>query len=75
MVDAAWLGANDADLTVVLVDSRRPSAIEDDDTARIIAGISQTSRRAILALNKVDLVERGALLALSVKLNGFRNFQ
>lgn len=69
MVDAAWSGAHDADLAVLLVDSRRAVDTDDDDTAHIVAGLTKSGVAAILALNKIDLVERNKLLALSQSLN------
>ena len=62
MVAAAWAGAADADQTVLLVDAARPN---DRDTQRIIARLAETGRRAILALNKIDLVRRDKLLGLA----------
>ena len=69
MVAAAWAGAADADKTVLLVDAAR--AVQrgiDDDTKAIIARLAETKRRAILALNKVDLVRREKLLAVADEL-------
>jgi GTP-binding protein Era len=62
MVAAAWAGAADADETVLLVDAARPN---DRDTQRIISRLVETGRRAILALNKIDLVRRDKLLGLA----------
>jgi GTP-binding protein Era len=62
MVAAAWAGAADADETVLLVDAARPSG---RDTQRIISRLVETGRRAILALNKIDLVRRDKLLGLA----------
>ena len=70
MVAAAWAGAADADKTVLLVDAAR--AVQrgiDGDTKAIIARLAETKRRAILALNKVDLVRREKLLALADELS------
>src|SRR5438309_8322621 len=53
MVAAAWAGAADADRSVLLVDAARPN---DRDTQRIVGRLAETGRRAILALNKIDLV-------------------
>ena len=66
MVKAAWSGAHDADIVVVLVDARRGF---DGDTRRIIVGLAARKRRAVLALNKIDGTRRDALLPLSAKLN------
>ena len=62
MVAAAWAGAADADETVLLVDAARPN---DRDTQRIIGRLKETGRRALLALNKIDLGRRDKLLGLA----------
>ncbi|MBV9964449.1 MAG: GTPase Era [Alphaproteobacteria bacterium] len=70
MVAAAWAGAADADKAVLLVDAAR--AVQrglDDDTAAIVSRLVETKRRAILALNKVDLVRRDKLLGLTAELS------
>ena len=67
MVRAAWRGAADADLVLVLVDAHRRPV--DKDTARIIAGLRAAGRRAMLVLNKIDLVRRPRLLQISARLN------
>ena len=74
MVDAAWSGAHDADAVVLLVDSRRPTDT-DDDTARIVRGLAEADLTTVLALNKIDLVEKSKLLALSGALNGSGAFR
>ena len=66
MVDAAWSGARDADIVVVLVDARRGV---DADTGRIVEGLKAGGRKAVLALNKIDLVQRADLLPLSAGLD------
>jgi GTPase len=65
MVAAAWSGAQDADVIVVLVDALRGV---DDDTRRILDGLKSAGRRAVLALNKVDAIERQKLLPLTAAL-------
>ncbi len=62
MVAAAWAGAEDADLVVLLVDAARGV---DQDTRRILDGLKSAGRRAVLVLNKVDLVEPRRLLPLT----------
>ncbi|MBV9824465.1 MAG: GTPase Era [Alphaproteobacteria bacterium] len=62
MVAAAWAGAADADQVVQLVDATRPEA---GDTRRIIEQLAAGKRRAVLALNKIDLVRREKLLAMA----------
>ncbi len=66
MVSAAWSGAADADLVLLMVDAARGF---DDDTRAIIDKLSQAKRQAIVALNKVDLVKRDKLLGLTAALN------
>ena len=61
MVAAAWLGAEDADRTVLLVDAARGV---DRDTRRILDRLAERGRESILALNKIDLVRRDGLLGL-----------
>jgi GTP-binding protein Era len=67
MVAAAWAGAADADRVVLLVDAARP---DEPDTKRIVDRLKQSGRRAVLALNKVDLVRRDTLLGFADKLFG-----
>ncbi len=69
MVRAAWRGAADADMAVVLVDAAqgREGAV-DTNTGRIIEGLKRGERKAILALNKIDLVKRETLLGLAEEL-------
>src|SRR5229473_1102779 len=62
MVAAAWAGMADADQSVLLVDAARPT---DPDTRQIIDRLVASGRRAILALNKIDLVRRDRLLAIA----------
>src|SRR4051812_13245884 len=66
MVAAAWAGAADADAAVLLVDAARAAQRGlDGDSERIVARLVAAGRRAILALNKVDLVRRDTLLGLA----------
>ncbi|MDE2166675.1 MAG: GTPase Era [Alphaproteobacteria bacterium] len=66
MIRAAWAGAEDAEIIVVLVDATHGL---DDDTARIIDGLRAANRRAVLALNKIDKVKRADLLPLAQALD------
>src|SRR5258706_3962777 len=69
MVAAAWAGAADADATVLLVDAARAAQRGiDHDTKGIVWRLAANKRRAILALNKVDLVRRDTLLGLADEL-------
>jgi len=67
MVAAAWSGAADADLAVLIVDAARK--VRDADTDAIIAGLKQQNRKAILVLNKIDIVKREKLLAQAAEFN------
>lgn len=67
MVAAAWAGAEDADVVVVLVDAARGV---EEDTRRLLDGLKAAGRRAVLALNKIDLVSPPQLLPLADRLGG-----
>jgi GTPase len=66
MVAAAWAGAADADMTVLLVDAARGI---DDEVRHIIERLKADKRPALLALNKIDLVRREKLLGLAAELD------
>lgn len=66
MVASAWSGADDADITVLLVDAKKGF---DDETRAIIADLKKKNKSAVLLINKIDLVKKEALLALSGSLN------
>jgi GTPase len=66
LVNAAWAGAFDADLVVLLVDSDRGV---DKDVQLILDGLKRAGRRAILALNKIDAVSKEKLLTLASVIN------
>jgi GTP-binding protein Era len=61
MVRAAWRGAEDADLSVLVVDARRGL---DADTRVILEGLGTRRARAALVINKLDLVAPQATLPL-----------
>jgi GTP-binding protein Era len=65
MVAAAWTGAQDADLILLVIDA---AAAVTDEVERIIGSISGRQQTLFLALNKVDLVKKPKLLALSANL-------
>ncbi len=66
MVAAAWAGAADADQVVVLIDAARGL---DEEAQRIVDRLKSAGRRAVLALNKVDLVDARKLLPLTERLS------
>ena len=63
MVDAAWLGADDADLIVFLYDVTRREV--DSDTSRILSGLKNNNKEVILVLNKIDLMKSELLLPIT----------
>ena len=67
MVASAWAGAADADQVVVVVDGTKKGI--GDDVRRILDGLAEAKRPAILALNKVDLIKRPELLPRASQLN------
>ncbi len=71
MVSAAWAGASDADVIVLLVDAARRI---DDNSRRIIEGLKEAGRKAILAINKIDVIRRDSLLSLAQELNELGDF-
>ncbi len=68
MVAAAWGGAADADLTVLLVEAHRGVT---EGVERILEGLQDLprGRRVVLAINKIDRVKSDALLGLTKELN------
>ena len=69
MVTAAWGGAADADIVVLLVEAHRGLT---NGMAAILDSLRNGPGRApvALAINKIDRVKRTALLSLSEELNG-----
>jgi len=66
MVGAAWGGAMDADAVLVIIDASRGI---DEDTRRILDGLKERRRTALVAINKIDLVAKPPLLALAARLD------
>ncbi|WP_420568539.1 GTPase Era [Thalassovita sp.] len=72
MVAAAWGGAADADVIVLLVEAHRGVT---EGVERILEGLADLGERRIaLAINKIDRVKAEDLLALSQDLNARFNF-
>ncbi len=72
MVTSAWAGAKDADLTGLLIDARKGL---DAEAEAIVKNLSGTAGRKFLILNKVDVTDKPALLALATALNERVKFQ
>src|SRR5690242_6655940 len=58
MVAAAWTGAHDADLTLLVIDA---AAGVNAEVERIIASLGERKQPLFIALNKVDVVKKAAL--------------
>lgn len=68
MVEAAWSGAHDADMTLLLIDAAKGI---DDEVKTILEGLRNLAGKKALVLNKVDLVQKDALLSLIEKLRPY----
>ena len=62
MVAAAWTGAQDADLILLVIDASE--RVRDE----VLEGLDERSHPLFLALNKIDLVKKDSLLELSARL-------
>lgn len=62
MVEAAWNGAGESDLTLLLIDAKAGLTESVQDIARKLV---ESGKKISLVLNKVDLVERQSLLPLA----------
>jgi len=66
MVRAAWAGAHDADLVLVLIDARKGIGEEEE---AILRALPDVATEKWLVLNKVDAIEPPKLLELTATLN------
>ena len=73
MVAAAWSGAADADLVVLLIEAHRGVT---EGVKVILAALNERAggRPVALAINKIDKVKADKLLALAQELNSMHNF-
>ncbi len=74
MTKAAWQAADDADCVVLLIDARAETrggsdARLGDETQTILDALAQKKTPRVLALNKIDAVERSGLLGLAARIN------
>jgi GTPase len=63
MVAAAWTGAQDADLILLVIDS---AAGVTPEVEKIITALGDRPQPLFIALNKIDLVKKPKLLGISV---------
>lgn len=72
MVTTAWGGAADADLVALLVDARKGV---DEEVEAVLQRLTDVRQPKVLILNKIDVVKRDTLLALTADLNARGNFE
>jgi GTP-binding protein Era len=72
MVSTAWAGARDADLVGVLIDAKRGI---DTEAGALLDGLAAVSQPKVLIINKVDLIDKPALLALTQAGNARTDFR
>ena len=73
MVNAAWSGIEEADAVLLLIDAERGF---DDESRAIIEALKDRKRRnVLLALNKVDAVQREKLLGLAKEISETYDFE
>ncbi len=72
MVDSAWGGVKDADIVALVVDAKRGF---DAETKNIVQKLKDDNIKALLVLNKADIVKRQNLLTLSAEINAFYDFE
>ena len=73
MVSAAWQGADDADLLLLLHDCARKKI--DDDTLAIVKQLKESGRKVSLVLNKIDLVSPEQLLNRTKEMSDLMDFE
>jgi GTP-binding protein Era len=66
MVSTAWSGAHDADIVGVLIDAREGL---NEDAEAILGRLKEVRQPKLLILNKIDVVDKSALLALTKTAN------
>jgi GTP-binding protein Era len=66
MVATAWSGAHDADVVCVMIDAKRGL---DEEAEAILDGTGELRAPKALVLNKIDIVEKPALLTLAQRAN------
>src|SRR2546423_8746073 len=71
MVTTAWSSAHDADVAVLLIDAKKGV---NDEAETILEKLSEVSQPKVLVLNKIDLVDKPALLSLVQGINAKAKF-
>ena len=73
MVNAAWQGAEDADVVLLMHDCARREP--DEDTLKIIEKLAESGRSASLVLNKIDLAQPERLLSRVSEIAALYDFE
>ncbi len=71
MVSSAWNGSGDADINVLVVDARRGM---NEETSAIIDELIKRESHAVLAINKIDLVDSEQIRNLREELENLFTF-
>lgn len=71
MVASAWTESDDADQRLLLIDVQKGL---DKNTLSVITRLQAEKKKAVLVLNKIDLLPKSKLLPLIEKLNAFKIF-
>jgi len=71
MVTTAWSGAHDADIVALLIDAKK--GVEEEAKA-ILQKLAEVGAPKLLVLNKVDIVDKPALLTLAQKIAAMATF-
>ena len=72
MVEAAWGSSSDADIILFLYDAQKSR--QDNETNKILNELAQSTKKKILVVNKVDLVDNKTLLPLIKNFEGLCSF-
>ena len=72
MVEAAWGGVADGDMTVLLIDAQKGIT---ENVQRILDGLAEQQKRVWVVLNKIDVVKKDSLLVLASQLGELENVE
>ena len=67
MVSAAWQGANDAEIILLIVEVARGKV--NEESMAIVNKLQQQQRKAVLVLNKIDMIEKEKLLKIAADMH------
>ncbi len=67
MVSAAWQGTNDVEIILLIIEVARGKI--NAESQAIVDKLKQQERKAVLVLNKIDLVEKEKLLKIATDMN------